>query len=418
MLKCNLNIVCVYTCCIGYNPYVKVSASALQAVICRCSQPLSGFSTRCEEDEKMLEIISRANPGSPFVYVVDTRPKLNAMANRAAGKGYENEDNYPNIHFQFIGIENIHVMRGSLQKLLEVCELKSPSMSNFLTVLENSGWLRHIKAIMDASVFLAKAVRDDNTSVLVHCSDGWDRTAQVCSLASILLDPFYRTIKGFMVLIEKEWISLGHKFSQRCHHLEFDPKEVSPVFTQFLECIWHLTEQFPCAFEFSEKYLLEIHDHVFSCQFGNFIGNSQKERQELKFWCGMYNRFDKGMHPRQSVLDHLLECMNSKASLKTSETDMEDKLVKQNAPPADSCTLTKDYEDVPEMAELCEMHSEGEGPAHLSNGSVANSDVCIKREIKEEPHGTSILHRDRDSSDSKVLPSTDNSGNGDIIAPQ
>lgn len=41
------------------------------------------------------------------------------MANRAAGKGYENEDNYSNIKFQFIGIENIHVMRSSLQKMLE-----------------------------------------------------------------------------------------------------------------------------------------------------------------------------------------------------------------------------------------------------------------------------------------------------------
>ncbi len=41
------------------------------------------------------------------------------MANRAAGKGYENEDNYSNIRFQFQGIENIHVMRNSLQKLLE-----------------------------------------------------------------------------------------------------------------------------------------------------------------------------------------------------------------------------------------------------------------------------------------------------------
>lgn len=41
------------------------------------------------------------------------------MANRAAGKGYENEDNYSNIKFQFIGIENIHVMRNSLQKMLE-----------------------------------------------------------------------------------------------------------------------------------------------------------------------------------------------------------------------------------------------------------------------------------------------------------
>lgn len=41
------------------------------------------------------------------------------MANRAAGKGYENVDNYDNIRFKFIGIENIHVMRSSLQKLLE-----------------------------------------------------------------------------------------------------------------------------------------------------------------------------------------------------------------------------------------------------------------------------------------------------------
>lgn len=44
-----------------------------------------------------------------------------------------------------------------------------------------------------------QAVREERASVLVHCSDGWDRTAQVCSLASLLLDPFYRTFKGFMV---------------------------------------------------------------------------------------------------------------------------------------------------------------------------------------------------------------------------
>lgn len=53
------------------------------------------------------------------MYVVDTRPRINAMANRAAGKGYENEAFYENIKFQFLGIENIHVMRTSLQKLIE-----------------------------------------------------------------------------------------------------------------------------------------------------------------------------------------------------------------------------------------------------------------------------------------------------------
>ncbi|KAL4844808.1 hypothetical protein H8958_020103 [Nasalis larvatus] len=252
------------------------------AAICRCSQPLSGFYTRCVDDELLLEAISQANPGSQFMYVVDTRPKLNAMANRAAGKGYENEDNYANIRFRFIGIENIHVMRSSLQKLLEVCELETPTMSEFLNGLESSGWLRHIKAIMDAGIFITKAVKVEKASVLVHCSDGWDRTAQVCSVASILLDPFYRTFRGLMILIEKEWISMGHKFSQRCGHLDGDSKEVSPIFTQFLDCIWQLMEQFPCAFEFNENFLLEIHDHVFSCQFGNFLGNCQKDREDLR----------------------------------------------------------------------------------------------------------------------------------------
>lgn len=41
------------------------------------------------------------------------------MANRAAGKGYENEDYYTNIKLQFIGIENIHVMRNSQQKIID-----------------------------------------------------------------------------------------------------------------------------------------------------------------------------------------------------------------------------------------------------------------------------------------------------------
>lgn len=41
------------------------------------------------------------------------------MANRAAGKGYENEDYYTNIQFKFCPIENIHTMRNSLQKVLE-----------------------------------------------------------------------------------------------------------------------------------------------------------------------------------------------------------------------------------------------------------------------------------------------------------
>ncbi|XP_078601978.1 phosphatidylinositol-3,5-bisphosphate 3-phosphatase MTMR6-like isoform X1 [Branchiostoma floridae x Branchiostoma japonicum] len=330
------------------------------ATICRCSQPLSGFSARCLEDEQMLQAIMRANPNCNFMYVVDTRPKINAMVNKAAGKGYESTDFYSNIRFQFLGIENIHVMRNSLDKLIEVCDLKNPSVGDFLSGLENSSWLKHIKAIMDTSLFIAKAVLDEHASVLVHCSDGWDRTAQTCSLAGVFLDPYYRTLQGFQALIEKEWLDFGHKFTDRLGLTAVEEKEVSPVFTQFVECVWQLTQQFPCAFQFNESFLLTLHDHAYSCQFGTFLGNCQREREELslstktyslwgymrknmsdyvnplysrehpvtqgillpntapqnfKFWRGMYNRYENGVHPRESVTDTVSAMKDHSASL-------------------------------------------------------------------------------------------------------
>lgn len=40
--------------------------------------------------------------------------------------------------------------------LVSVCEMKNPTMSAFLQGLEASGWLKHIKAVVDTSVFIAE----------------------------------------------------------------------------------------------------------------------------------------------------------------------------------------------------------------------------------------------------------------------
>lgn len=119
--------------------------------------------------------------------------------------------------------------------------------------------------------------------MVIHCSDGWDRTSQLSALAMLLLDPYYRTIKGFEVLIEKEWLSFGHKFQQRIghgdnHHSDADR---SPVFLQFIDCVWQVSKQYPHALEFNEHFLITILDHLYSCRFGTFLCNTERERVNL-----------------------------------------------------------------------------------------------------------------------------------------
>lgn len=69
--------------------------------------------------------------------------------------------------------------------------------------------------------------------------------------------------QGFQVLVEREWLEFGHKFADRCGNgvNSEDPNERSPVFLQWLDCVYQLFKQFPCAFQFNEAYL------VIECQF-------------------------------------------------------------------------------------------------------------------------------------------------------
>lgn len=163
------------------------------------------------------------------------------------------------------------------------------------------------------------------TYFFVYSSDGWDRTAQICSLTQIILDPFYRTIKGFATLIEKEWCSFGYKFQDRCGHAEASTKladERSPVFIQFLDALYQLLLQAPSAFEYTEDLLVFVGDHLHSGLFGNFLGNCEKNRVEVlnvrrstksiwnyvlqnhgRFANSRYTYYDKPIWPRLMLRD-------------------------------------------------------------------------------------------------------------------
>ena len=67
--------------------------------------------------------------------------------------------------------------------------------------LENTRWLQYLSALLRATYTIVDSINLKSQSVLVHCSDGWDRTTQIVSLSELLLDPYYRTIKVSVVSI-------------------------------------------------------------------------------------------------------------------------------------------------------------------------------------------------------------------------
>lgn len=62
-------------------------------------------------------------------------------------------------------------------------------------------WLQHISGLLAASMTVCHAIEKKGRPVLVHCSDGWDRTPQIVATAQLCLDPYYRTIEVIIILI-------------------------------------------------------------------------------------------------------------------------------------------------------------------------------------------------------------------------
>jgi myotubularin-related protein 1/2 len=215
-------------------------------------------------------------------YVFDARGKLAVMANKTIGKGTEIAGEYRNTEVLFCNIDNMHVIRNSYEGFANA--MFAPSDSNddsFHKEIADSGWLAHCGKVIKSAVDLAEKIHFERCSVLVHCSDGWDRTPQIVGTAQLLLDPYYRTLEGFFVLVEKEWCAFGHKFKDRWEHSEaVDANQRSPIFTQWLHIVHMVMEQSGDSFEYNEYMLVFMADHVSSALFGNFLENTECLRKK------------------------------------------------------------------------------------------------------------------------------------------
>ena len=255
-----------------------ISSTSRGGAIWRSSQPKSSILNRSGEDEEYLK-------QAGIMFIIDCRPMLNAYANIANGAGVESLGNYhKGIELWFAGIHNIHHVRESWEKTFILAQQYYAASigggGGWLVGLENTGWLEYIQSILKAASVLAEKVSLLKIPVLCRCSHGLDRTSQVVSLAMLAIDPYYRTIEGFGVLIEKEWIAMGHRFHSRYCIGEAPHDDVSPIFSQWIECVYQLVVQYPDEFEFTPQYLVAILFGVLSGRFSNFLFDSDKERSE------------------------------------------------------------------------------------------------------------------------------------------
>ncbi|XP_016415464.1 myotubularin-related protein 4-like, partial [Sinocyclocheilus rhinocerous] len=294
------------------------------AVIARCSQPeISWWGWRNTEDEYLVTSIAKAcqldagpracrtrgdgpdSSDSDFdssltgcptpdassaaqkLLILDARSYTAAVANRAKGGGCECEEYYPNCEVMFMGMANIHSIRNSFQSLKAVCS-QIPDPGNWLSALESTHWLQHLSVMLKAASLVCSAVEREGRPVLVHCSDGWDRTPQIVALAKILLDPFYRTIEVNVKKRNHPYGSVNVK-----------------VFDSWLDCVHQLLKQFPCLFEFNEAFLVKLVQHTYSCLYGTFLCNNAKEREARNVYkrtCSIWSLLRNGNKNFQNFL--------------------------------------------------------------------------------------------------------------------
>ncbi|XP_051714675.2 LOW QUALITY PROTEIN: myotubularin-related protein 11 [Oryctolagus cuniculus] len=152
----------------------------------------------------------------------------------------------------------------------------SVAEDKWLSALEGTRWLDYVRSCLrkasDISVLVTSRVR----SVVLQERGDRDLNGLLSSLVQLLSAPEARTLCGFQSLVQREWVAAGHPFLTRLGGT--GASEEAPVFLLFLDCVWQLLQQFPAEFEFSEFFLLALHDSVRVPDTLTFLRNTPWER--------------------------------------------------------------------------------------------------------------------------------------------
>ncbi|XP_074605890.1 myotubularin-related protein 13-like [Acropora palmata] len=228
------------------------------------------FVDRVDGGQLMSKTILKKGWESAALYIFGDKSLLRNVKQEA----------YPKCEFVPIELPDIRAVRASFKKFQRACCPSTEPNLSYIQQVEESEWLQQLSAVMTVANCLVDLIDIQSSSVLVCFEDGWDATAQVVSLAEMMLDEHYRTIDGFKLLIEKEWLSFGHRFMHRGNQTAATQTGFTPIFLQFLDCVHQIMLQFPLSFEFNDHFLSSIAYHHVSMRFRTFLLDSEHDRYE------------------------------------------------------------------------------------------------------------------------------------------
>ncbi|XP_059194795.1 myotubularin-related protein 11 [Centropristis striata] len=148
----------------------------------------------------------------------------------------------------------------------------------WLSTLESTRWLDYTRACLRKASEVACLLRGGHLTVALQEADDRDMSCVVSSLVQVMCDPHCRTQHGFQGLVQKEWVTAGHRFYTRINYHRDNDKEEAPVFLLFLDCVWQLLSQYPSRFQLTDDFLLALHDSIHLPLFSSFLANCQRER--------------------------------------------------------------------------------------------------------------------------------------------
>ncbi|XP_035286544.1 myotubularin-related protein 11-like [Anguilla anguilla] len=150
----------------------------------------------------------------------------------------------------------------------------------WLSSLEATRWLDHVRCCLKKAAEVACLLRDGHLTVILQEPEDRDMNCVVCSLVQVMSDPHCRTRQGLQGLVQKEWVAAGHPFLSRgnCYRHRDRDREEAPVFLLFLDCVWQLWAQFPSYFQLTEEYLLVLQDSTHLPLYCTYLHDCQRER--------------------------------------------------------------------------------------------------------------------------------------------